>query len=176
MVGSRVHNVAAAPLDHREDGLDLPPLAVAAVVQVAFHLSSVAAGRLFARWSTVRWVDQRLHAELVTRQLVGRLAVEPRVGGDRSWLGRLAGVGEQRGEVAMIRERPLARADGEDEVALHIDRQTELWEPAVDDLPLSPSFPRGLPPAREVAAGVARLAPSLETQGSCRSRPAWDAA
>ena len=118
------------------------------------------------------WVDQRLDAQFIARQFVGRLAVETGVGGDRSWLRRVAGVLEQRREVAVIRERPLARADGEDKVTLHIDRQPQLGESAVDDLPFSPSFSRSLPPAGEVAAGVLRLAPFLETEGWCRSPPA----
>ena len=38
-----VDELAAAAFDHREDGFDLPPLAVTAVVQMAFHLAAVVA-------------------------------------------------------------------------------------------------------------------------------------
>lgn len=71
-VGACVDDLSGEPFDHRVDGFDLPALAVAALLEMTFHLCSIAAGRFPGRRSAMGGGNQRLDPQLVTSQLVAR--------------------------------------------------------------------------------------------------------
>jgi hypothetical protein len=159
-VSACVDNFSAATLDHTEDRFYLPALAVAALMQVAFHLPAVTPDRFFVGWSAMLGRNEGLNPEFFTSQPVGRFAVETGVGSQRLRSGHAECVTEQGLEVSEVRVGTLARSSRQDEMAGGVADNSQLGKSPVHDFPLSPLLSRRFTPLGEVAAGVLRLEPA----------------
>jgi hypothetical protein len=62
-----MYDLSAEAFDHRIESFDLPTLSVATFVQMAFHLSAIAACRFAASRSAMGGRHQGLNPQLVTR-------------------------------------------------------------------------------------------------------------
>lgn len=105
-VSAGIDDLSGESLDHRVDGFDLPPLPVAAVVQVTFHLLAIAARRLPRGRPAMLCRDQRLDPEFLAGQFVVGFAVEAGVRKNRLQSDAGLRFDQQGAKVAEVRLRP----------------------------------------------------------------------
>jgi hypothetical protein len=156
VVPPRTQRGPEPPLDHRNHGLDLPPLAITLLItaESQLHPAPPASGGQLLGWTPTLWGDNRSRTTL-PHTAMHPLGVE--VGVSQKGADSCTGNGliESRSKLRQIRARPAAGCHAKDHVVLAVDDEDCLRKVGVNRPRTKVST--GLAALHVISAGVPRF-------------------